>query len=76
MIAWYCSCGWSTIDAHAAFLHRDEKHLVRPLTRDEATKQGLTVPFSGTGIEKFFLEEEINESRLVRSSRSGDRHRN
>ena len=62
MVAWFCSCGWNTADPRSAFRHRDEKHIVHPLTREESEAQGLTLPFSGTGIEKFFLEEEIRES--------------
>jgi hypothetical protein len=62
VIAFYCSCGWKTTEPRAAFLHRSETHIIRPLTEDEARSKNLTVPFSGTGIEKFFLEEEICQS--------------
>ena len=57
MIAFYCNCGWSTTEAHAAFLHRDQsgKHIIKPLTREEAEAQGLTVPFdAGRGIDRHF----------------------
>jgi len=63
MIAYYCSCGWSTTQPQDAFRHRDDKHVIRPLTRDEAVEKGLTVPFdSNCGIDKHFAMEEEYET--------------
>jgi hypothetical protein len=59
MIAYYCSCGYSTCDPRTAFLHRETTHVIRPLTRSEAIALGYQCPFSGSGIDKHWLEMDI-----------------